>query len=416
MAMRMMLHIHQYHEYSYSLNVFGDCAFLNTQNEITGTEAEYKIAADNPTLTEATDKLTAMAFELTDADPLLMDFAVRTADNRKLLIPKDKAKAVLDALAAALDSNPDVEKTVQQSPPLETEPEKPSGNPFRNQAAFGAADPADIIRNQYSEAIPPERKWVCRYCGSHETGNSYCCDNCGAPHPNAWVCERCLIPNTWTRCRNCMRVRPDYVPEIRKIRLDGEPGFELTVFGESSDLSVKLAPDDTAVYCFPDTHPALTEALSRIVPEIFTEPDGSAQRHEILYTDSRKQAAEPEALRLMFEALRAALDADETVRVTHKDPTKPVVIPRLGMMGVMGFPGSMFFGAPVTAAPPPAPKEAVLHPDGTWDCICGKQNVPTKYCSECGAEKPEGWVCSCGNVNTGIRYSKFCGNCGAPKP
>lgn len=44
----------------------------------------------------------------------------------------------------------------------------------------------------------------------------------------------------------------------------------------------------------------------------------------------------------------------------------------------------------------------------TWTCLnCGKENN-TRFCLECGAEKPY-WVCACG-----IRYTsnKFCGECG----
>ena len=58
------------------------------------------------------------------------------------------------------------------------------------------------------------------------------------------------------------------------------------------------------------------------------------------------------------------------------------------------------------AAAPAAPAA------GTWTCACGAENTG-KFCSECGAKKPEaGWVCSCGAVNTG----KFCSECGARKP
>lgn len=47
-----------------------------------------------------------------------------------------------------------------------------------------------------------------------------------------------------------------------------------------------------------------------------------------------------------------------------------------------------------------------------WRCSCGAHNTG-KFCSECGAEKPQtGWTCSCGTVNKG----KFCSECGKKKP
>lgn len=52
---------------------------------------------------------------------------------------------------------------------------------------------------------------------------------------------------------------------------------------------------------------------------------------------------------------------------------------------------------------------------GGWTCACGVLNTG-KFCTECGAKKPEpkpqGWVCACGAVNKG----KFCSECGAKKP
>ncbi len=61
------------------------------------------------------------------------------------------------------------------------------------------------------------------------------------------------------------------------------------------------------------------------------------------------------------------------------------------------------------AAPAPAAPAA-----DTWQCSCGAV-VSGKFCTECGAKKPEpvaGWTCACGTVNKG----KFCSECGAKKP
>ena len=60
--------------------------------------------------------------------------------------------------------------------------------------------------------------------------------------------------------------------------------------------------------------------------------------------------------------------------------------------------------------PQSAPQQSA---DG-WSCSCGKAGNTGKFCSECGAPKPqnESWICTCGTVNSG----KFCSNCGNKKP
>ena len=52
----------------------------------------------------------------------------------------------------------------------------------------------------------------------------------------------------------------------------------------------------------------------------------------------------------------------------------------------------------------------------TWNCACGKTDISSKFCPECGVAKPEakaGWDCACGQKNI---TSKFCPECGAKKP
>ncbi len=56
----------------------------------------------------------------------------------------------------------------------------------------------------------------------------------------------------------------------------------------------------------------------------------------------------------------------------------------------------------------------------TWDCMCGKTGITSKYCPECGMKRPEKqaepdtWICpNCGKQ--GIT-SKFCPECGSRQP
>ncbi len=66
-------------------------------------------------------------------------------------------------------------------------------------------------------------------------------------------------------------------------------------------------------------------------------------------------------------------------------------------------------------AQPASPRPAAEAPAAGWICACGHAGNTGKFCTECGAKKPDadGWTCpSCGTVNKG----KFCSECGAKKP
>ncbi len=56
-------------------------------------------------------------------------------------------------------------------------------------------------------------------------------------------------------------------------------------------------------------------------------------------------------------------------------------------------------------------------PKSGWTCSCGKTGNDGKFCSDCGAKRPEpkkedSWTCTCGKVCAG----KFCSNCGSKRP
>ncbi|MBR2621841.1 MAG: SPFH domain-containing protein [Clostridia bacterium] len=59
-----------------------------------------------------------------------------------------------------------------------------------------------------------------------------------------------------------------------------------------------------------------------------------------------------------------------------------------------------------------APSSAPAPAADSWKCVCGAL-MTGKFCTECGAKRPEaGWTCACGHINKG----KFCSECGAKKP
>ena len=63
---------------------------------------------------------------------------------------------------------------------------------------------------------------------------------------------------------------------------------------------------------------------------------------------------------------------------------------------------------------PQAPAAPASAPADAWKCSCGA-TVTGKFCTECGAKKPEdGWTCpSCGSTGN---KGKFCSECGTKKP
>ena len=78
-----------------------------------------------------------------------------------------------------------------------------------------------------------------------------------------------------------------------------------------------------------------------------------------------------------------------------------------------GFNAAQMYQAGVAQQQQFAQQQSAPATADTWKCVCGA-TVSGKFCTECGAKKPEaeGWTCSCGAVNKG----KFCPNCGQKKP
>ncbi|WP_435644951.1 SPFH domain-containing protein [Butyricicoccus porcorum] len=84
--------------------------------------------------------------------------------------------------------------------------------------------------------------------------------------------------------------------------------------------------------------------------------------------------------------------------------------------GAGGANAQQLFQMGQQAQPAPSQPAAASAASGAgWTCTCGHTGNTGKFCTECGAKKPDadGWVCpSCGTVNKG----KFCSECGTKKP
>lgn len=95
----------------------------------------------------------------------------------------------------------------------------------------------------------------------------------------------------------------------------------------------------------------------------------------------------------------------------------------MGLGVSLGAVGSVMDMARESIAPVAGAVGNALHSNPTasptgWDCACGRTNIQSKFCPECGAKRPEPvalalWNCPCGK--TGIA-SKFCPECGAKRP
>lgn len=68
---------------------------------------------------------------------------------------------------------------------------------------------------------------------------------------------------------------------------------------------------------------------------------------------------------------------------------------------------------------PAAPVAPAAGAEAGWTCSCGQTGITSKFCSNCGAKRPEPvsaastWNCTCGQ--TGLT-GKFCPECGARRP
>lgn len=213
--------------------------------------------------------------------------------------------------------------------------------------------------------------------------------------------------------------------------IDGQLKTELMTalqpaFAKISDMGIRYSALPGHTY-------ELSEALNEILTKKWRELRGLALVS--LGVSSVKASEEDEAM--IKELQRNATFRDPTMAAAHLVGAQASAMqsaaentatgPAMAFMGMnmAGQAGGMNAGnlyqmgqqqqaaqpapAPVAPAAPAAPTA------DTWACSCGHAGNTSKFCAECGAQRPvpaEGWTCSCGTVNKG----KFCAECGNPKP
>ena len=167
----------------------------------------------------------------------------------------------------------------------------------------------------------------------------------------------------------------------------------------------------------------VTEALNEVLSEKWSEARGISVCS--IGINSVKASEEDEAM--IKELQRNAAYRNPTMAAATLVGAQAEAMqsaaknPGGAMMGFAGFNMAMnaggmnaqnlyAMGAQQQSAPAPAPAPAG---GDAWKCSCGASNTG-KFCTECGAKKPEenAWKCACGASNTG----KFCTECGAKKP
>ncbi len=86
------------------------------------------------------------------------------------------------------------------------------------------------------------------------------------------------------------------------------------------------------------------------------------------------------------------------------------------MAGVMSEKFDSVMSQPTRMSAPAAPAAPAPSADG-WNCSCGKKNITSRFCPDCGQPKPAApasWDCpACGTKSI---TSKFCPECGAARP
>ena len=179
-------------------------------------------------------------------------------------------------------------------------------------------------------------------------------------------------------------------------------------FARISDLEIR-----------PNALPAHAMELAEAMNAALTQKWGALRGLEVRSVAMNSITLPEDDSEMIKQAQRAAVLRDPTMAAATLVGAQSEAMktaagnPNGAMMGFMGMGMAQQAGgvnAQNLFAMGRQPEEK--HETG-WVCACGARNQG-KFCSECGAKRPEatGWICGCGARNRG----KFCTECGAKKP
>lgn len=174
--------------------------------------------------------------------------------------------------------------------------------------------------------------------------------------------------------------------------------------------------------------PGHTMELAQALNEVLSQKWSSLRGIEIVSLGISSVKASEEDEKMIKELQRNAAFRNPNMAAAHlvgaqAEAMQSAAANEGGMGALGGFLGmnmaqnaggadiGALYGMAGAGAPAPEKEKS---PEG-WNCACGAKGNTGKFCTECGAPRPQpqvGWMCTCGTLNKG----KFCSECGKPKP
>ena len=197
-------------------------------------------------------------------------------------------------------------------------------------------------------------------------------------------------------------VQHNLQPALGKIALKGIPYDQLPLF--TNEIAEELNQELTAEWVEKRGISVVSVALASITPDEESAKKIAEFQESRVYTNATMMGARLGTAQATAMEKAAANDAGAMTGFLGMGFAQQAG----GMNATSLYQMGQGQGGPGQPEPPKSAAEG-------WSCpTCGKAGNTGKFCSECGAKRPEeGWTCpTCGKVNQG----KFCPECGTKRP